>query len=364
MKTPELSSEMETIQWLDNYTKTDLSIEPRRSSKLEDFLEREGLSYQIFADSKRLVGSQDITQECEKCKFKGFDLEEAKISFASIAKKIYPDLADSVTESLREKARSNVLMDVMKMCSFACSRSVNIMKMEDLGDKKSEYQRLFSNWRIRQSLNTDEKTTGLTLSRICIIHPCLYLRTLFLSGNLYKFGRIEGLEPMYHNPIAPSFIPRNEWGVSQLRLWFKWCKSFSDQINSFKSQESKDKAFKTTINISKSQFEGGYLHGERLSIILQLFAQLSDSNSYNEFFDTSCVRDTNFLENVHQECVKLIPGASAHIEKLVGKIKRKSATPLTPSAPAVPRMNFAMATLAGRLGDNAKDANQGGNGGN
>lgn len=299
---------MEEFHWINDYSENDIQFagDFTPGSKVIDCANSIGVSIDILSDINKAKTIKQIKASCEECKFKGFDLEEVKCTILKTVAKLYPDI-NSKDKRQSTKARNAYDADIISMCCYATSRSMNLAKIDDLGQNRSKYRDIFMRWNLKSRLTGDEKIGGLTLSRICLAFPIVYIKALLVSGNALKFGHVEGLELIYHCALAPSIIPRNKWGIDQLKKWVVWSKRFCSQINSGKPETAKKEALKTTGSITKIQFENGYSHVDRLLMIYEIFGTLAGSDLYNKFFAASCVSDETFMKDLKAELMRLHP---------------------------------------------------------
>lgn len=298
---------MEDFNWLTNYSKDDFfEGVVVADNRLQELATNLNVDLSLFSDSTKVISSNEIKEIGKECAFQGFDIVTIQCEIMKIAQKLHPKLSDA-SETVRKEGKKSAHLDITMMCTFVANRSVNIDKIDDLGINRSKYRDLFMRWGIKNKLGLDNKQEGLTLSRICMAFPALFIRAQCLCNTVYRFGKVKDLEVIYHNTFAPAIIPRNEWGLNQMRAWTVWCKKFNSQINSGKPEQLRIGALKTTANIAKNQYESGYTHGQRLTILLDIYANLANSKHYEHYVYDCCFSNINFRTNFEKEIEEVLP---------------------------------------------------------
>lgn len=333
--------------------------------KLHQAALSENLDLSLFDGIMENVSTSSIKDYLEDYKFKGFDLATIKLSFMRRVAIIYPDFR-SPDPNVRSRVISLARQDMAKIVAFCINRSMNIDKIENLGSVKNEFVEIIKKYSLKKHLDMNEKDEGLSPQRICMLSGQLYHKMFLLSNNVFRFGKIDNLDPIFHNSLAPAYIPRNSWGISQMKLWTVWCIRFSNQINSNKTEQEKANLMRTTGNIAKIQYEQGASEAERLKYLLTFYERIAQSDNTRFLLLSStfvmmgllsCVDDLKQLQPAN------IPTFDKHV-KFIARVVDQVKAQLMPAVPPpiVPAVPAVRGVAKGGNGGNG--GGKGGNGGN
>lgn len=244
---------MDPSTWIDQATARDFDI----SFDTDDPLGMMVAAYDAASFTRSEIN--EMLMDSESLAYQGFDLKTIHKAFWAKANQLY-NLIGEPTNMAKVDA------DLKTFLLFACVRSNNVDKLEDLSmERRTMLAELFRKWGITKGRRAGDRAC-LTLPRICALYIDRYLM-IFLAKEAYKqFGIVDGLELIYHNSMAPSFIPRNDQGKEQMKKWLAWASNFHKSINSGKSQAERDTLWTRTVSICRAQFETGFPESRRLDI--------------------------------------------------------------------------------------------------